>query len=1299
MFAVSYFTFNLINYGFAINKFFYFLFFPIGCYLIGSSLAIKNENVNTINEKYIFNFIFFIALGLFTRALIGTILTIINFGIFSNSRKFIDLWQFGKTYTAATGVNAFVIIMGCITIPILFIKSEYKKWYHVFFSILGFILFAYLSLVLQNRLGVIILCLSIILFPIFMGFADFSKYKGFIFCFICSVVIIVCVFTLIYKLNPNFAEYINSMPIVKRLFNRNDSSTTERLKLFRIFFSTAYKYPFGGMIKDTGIVDSSGNFVNWYVHNTWCDIYAIGGVLPCITFLLITILTIKYQLDYCIYSQDSFFKLFSFETLIAIFVYFFFEPVLQANIYFFVIIFMVYGYLERLSFNFKIKRIRFKQYEKLNENEFKIVLISNFLSIHQNVIHETLLKKYGDRYHFIACEDVLDEHKIYNKNYNKKAVNEIRMYESTAEYEYGKKLLKEADVIIYGSVKDKILNYGRNSNKIIIQCSERPFKKSEYQYLRARSILSYFKHIFPYENKYQTFCLAMSAYTPYDYELENHAVNKCFSWGYWVKDNEFESFDEIKKLKNNKKIEITFINRLINWKHPEKIIGLAEYLRDNNFDNYNINIIGVGPMLESLQKEVENKKLSNSVNFLGAMANEEVRKIIEKSNMLISTSDQNEGWGASVNEGMISGCAVVASHTTGSAPVLIKNGVNGFIYDFNNDNDLYEKVLLLCTNHDLCDAIGKNAFDFMKNDYDINRAVDSLDGFIKGLIHKEIVIPEKGPLSKAYQHDTNYYASKIKDNRTHSNDIVDNQKKQQNEGNKFASGAIISYLAIILNIAAGLLYTPWMIKALGQSNYGLVSLATSMIALFTIDFGLGTAVSRFIAKYKSESDVGSSNKMIGIIFKCFISLGLIVFFILFILYFFLPMIYVKLSNSEIEIFKNIYIMVGLYSIVSFTFTPLNGILMGNDKFPQYKLITLIGRILNIILVVLALLIDTNLYLYVLAIIFTGLIEIIIKWLYIRKKCIYGCKPLMKYKNKEMFFSLMKFSFWAAIDSFAARYIIAINPSILGITAGAAQISIFTLGSTIEGYVWQFAYGLDGMFIPKLSDMNTGNAKSDDYTSLMIKVGRIQLLFAGFIIVGFIALGREFINDIWKLKSSDIEASYDLSYFVAIFLLLPCFITFTQQIGNTTFIVKGKVKYNSISTILTAIITVSLSFLLTYLFPDYAAIMAALAVCVGKTVGMIILSNIFYSKILKINLKQFFINCHLKIIPSLVISLLFGLLLDKLISASSILFFGLKVVLMSIFYLLIIWNFSLNDLEKKQLNNIINPLIKLIKYSE
>lgn len=55
---------------------------------------------------------------------------------------------------------------------------------------------------------------------------------------------------------------------------------------------------------------------------------------------------------------------------------------------------------------------------------------------------------------------------------------------------------------------------------------------------------------------------------------------------------------------------------------------------------------------------------------------------------------------------------------------------------------------------------------------------------------------------------------------------MDNTSKQ------IKYGAILSYVSIVLNVVAGLIYTPWMVKIIGKSDYGLYTLAYSLISLF-----------------------------------------------------------------------------------------------------------------------------------------------------------------------------------------------------------------------------------------------------------------------------------------------------------------------------------------------------------------------------------------------------------------------------------------------------------------------------------
>ena len=74
-----------------------------------------------------------------------------------------------------------------------------------------------------------------------------------------------------------------------------------------------------------------------------------------------------------------------------------------------------------------------------------------------------------------------------------------------------------------------------------------------------------------------------------------------------------------------------------------------------------------------------------------------------------------------------------------------------------------------------------------------------------------------------------------------------------NSSKQIKFGALMSYFAIAVNIVAGLVYTPWMITKIGQGNYGLYTIASSLITLFVMDFGMSAAVGRL---YPDPLDFG-----------------------------------------------------------------------------------------------------------------------------------------------------------------------------------------------------------------------------------------------------------------------------------------------------------------------------------------------------------------------------------------------------------------------------------------------------------
>ena len=97
-----------------------------------------------------------------------------------------------------------------------------------------------------------------------------------------------------------------------------------------------------------------------------------------------------------------------------------------------------------------------------------------------------------------------------------------------------------------------------------------------------------------------------------------------------------------------------------------------------------------------------------------------------------------------------------------------------------------------------------------------------------------------------------------------------------NSASHLKYSAILSYIAIVFSVIAGFLYTPYLVKTLGMSDYALYTLSASVIGYFTIDFGIGSAITRYIAKYRAENREEKVKDLLGITLKLYLIIDLII---------------------------------------------------------------------------------------------------------------------------------------------------------------------------------------------------------------------------------------------------------------------------------------------------------------------------------------------------------------------------------------------------------------------------------------
>ena len=196
--------------------------------------------------------------------------------------------------------------------------------------------------------------------------------------------------------------------------------------------------------------------------------------------------------------------------------------------------------------------------------------------------------------------------------------------------------------------------------------------------------------------------------------------------------------------------------------------------------------------------------------------------------------------------------------------------------------------------------------------------------------------------------------------------------------NQIKLGAIISYIALFVNIIIGLVYTPWLITSIGKADYGLYTLAMSIISLLAFDFGLGSATTKFVSQFLAEDRQDKVDRLMGTIYRLYLYIDIIILVVLGVLYFFLPTIYTGLTPEELDKFSTIFLIAAFYCVISFPFIPQNGILTSYEKFVQLKLCDLFHKIFIVVSMSACLLFGYGLFALVFINALSGILTIVLK---------------------------------------------------------------------------------------------------------------------------------------------------------------------------------------------------------------------------------------------------------------------------------------------------------------------------------
>lgn len=498
--------------------------------------------------------------------------------------------------------------------------------------------------------------------------------------------------------------------------------------------------------------------------------------------------------------------------------------------------------------------------------------------------------------------------------------------------------------------------------------------------------------------------------------------------------------------------------------------------------------------------------------------------------------------------------------------------------------------------------------------------------------------------------------------------------------NQLKAGVFISYISIAVQGLILLLYTPLMLRILGQNEYGTYEMAASVISyLGLLDFGFTSAYVRFYARYKAKEDQRGIARLNGMFLLVFVSLSIITLLA--------GMVLVqnaqsvlggKLSMNEIELARKIMVVLVVNVALTLPLGVFDSYIIANERYFFQRIITLLQTVLNPFLVLIFL--------------FCGyrslVLAIVTLALTILKLCvdIYYCRTriAMQFLFRKFPFALLKevfiFSFYIFINMIINQINWNIDKFIIGKITGAAAVAVYSLGAQINQYYLVLSTSISSVFIPRVNKMVTEGEKPEAFTALFTKIGRIQFIVVSYILGGFILLGRFFVI-LWGGRG------YDNAYEVTLWLIVPVTIPLIQNLGIEIQRARNMHKFRSIVYAAIAVINLLISIPLVY---RYGEIGAAIGTCVGLILGNGILMNLYYHKKMQLDMK-FFWGQIFKLMLPMIAAVLCGRVISYIFPVDSIGHFILVGILYSILYFVFIGKFGLNDYEKALLQG---PLVKI-----
>ncbi len=497
--------------------------------------------------------------------------------------------------------------------------------------------------------------------------------------------------------------------------------------------------------------------------------------------------------------------------------------------------------------------------------------------------------------------------------------------------------------------------------------------------------------------------------------------------------------------------------------------------------------------------------------------------------------------------------------------------------------------------------------------------------------------------------------------------------------NELKTGAVLSYVNLLIGNLIPFIYTPIMLRVLGTEEFGLYGIANSVMGyLGLLNFGIGGSIVRYISKYRAINDTEQERRVAGLFIKVY---SVICGLILVVGGLFVTNIEIysrSLTPLETEKLRILVILMTVNTGVFLPFSVFSAIVLAHEKYVFDKLVNILITVGSPILNLILLYCGWGSVGLVLGSTLINLLSYSLYTYYTIKRLHF--MPSFQPAAPGLLREIIHFSAFIFLASIVDVLYWSTDKLIIGWAKGTSETAVYNIGATFNTYVTAFSTALGGLLIPKLTTMVVKDVPKEEFSRIFIKVGRLQFIIVSFIVSAFVAFGRQFIN-LWA------GPEYSRSYYVALLTMIPVTVPLIQNTGLNILYALNRHRFRSIIYACVAIVNVALTF---WWVEEYGIIGAAMATCIAYVIGNIFIINWYYYTKIGIDIPLFWNNI-LKMCPVMIVMGVCAWVALSYISITNWFIFFAAAAIYTVIYFLLAYRFMMNAYEREFVKSFVMSL--------